>query len=412
MADLLIMLQSLAPLRNRNFRLLWLAYLVSTMGDVFLEIGIMVTVYERTGSALKTVSVTVAMLLPRFLAGPFAGAWVDRYSRRKIMVGADLLSAALVSVLLLVDTTHLPLLYVVVVGLALVSPLRRPARMALLPMLMPRRDLVAANSLMLATQQAAQACGYALGGVFILKLGFETLVAIDLASFLLAGVAVMFIRIPGGETVAQKVVEPLYRAIAEGLAYLRRHELARPLVALEVMENLPHGIWTPALMLVFTQRALGGDADSWGYQNGVFFTSTLVGATLAIGVSGLVARRPGWAIIVDGFVGGVFTLGYALSPSLGAALLFCALMGPAVALRDVAQDSLLQVSVDNRFMGRVQAMRSMGAQLLFMAGGALFAWLADQIDVRWIYVIGGALYMLVGCYALSKRALRHSRIET
>jgi|TARA_B100001964_G_scaffold242432_1_gene317309 hypothetical protein len=54
MADLLIMLQSLAPLRNRNFRLLWLAYLVSTMGDVFLEIGIMVTVYERTGSALKT----------------------------------------------------------------------------------------------------------------------------------------------------------------------------------------------------------------------------------------------------------------------------------------------------------------------------------------------------------------------
>ena len=46
----------------------------------------------------------------------------------------------------------------------------------------------------------------------------EVLVAIDLASFLLAGVAVMFIRMPGGETVAQKAVEPLYRAIAEGLA--------------------------------------------------------------------------------------------------------------------------------------------------------------------------------------------------
>ena len=53
MADLLIMLQSLAPLRNRHFRLLWLAYLVSTTGDVFLEIGTMVTVYERMGSALK-----------------------------------------------------------------------------------------------------------------------------------------------------------------------------------------------------------------------------------------------------------------------------------------------------------------------------------------------------------------------
>jgi hypothetical protein len=120
---------------------------------------------------------------------------------------------------------------------------------------------------MLRTQQAAHALGYALWGVFILQLGFETLVAIDLASFVLAGLAMMFIGMPTDDSVAARPVEPLqplHRAIAAGLRYLRRHELARPLMALEIMEHLPHGIWTYAMMLVFTQRALSEDADAWG----------------------------------------------------------------------------------------------------------------------------------------------------
>ena len=133
----------------------------------------------------------------------------------------------------------------------------------------------------------------------------------------------------------------------------------------------------------------------------------MAGALLAITMAGFVARRPGWAIIA-----GVFTIGYALSPSLGWALLFCALVGPAVSLRDVAQDSLLQATVNDEFMGRVQSMRTMGSQWVFMIGGATCAWLADQIDVRWIYAAGGGLYVLSGLYAFSRRAIRHSKIDS
>jgi MFS family permease len=406
-----MILRSLAPLRSGSFRLLWVAYLVSAVGDVLLEVGIMVTVFERTGSALQTVGVTVAMYLPRFVMGPVAGAWVDRYSRRRIMVLADLASAALVGSLLLVGTDRLVLLYAIVVGLGCITPLRRPARLALIPTLVPRQQLVAANSLMLATQQAAMALGYGLGGVLILTLGLERLVAIDLTSFVVAGIAVTLMRIPGGETArSEHQAEPLRQAMARGLTYLRNHELARALVGLEIFEHLPHGIWTSALMLVFTREALHGDAADWGYQNSLFFASTIVGAALAVAISGWVAQRPGWAIIADAFIGGVFTLGYALSPNLAVALVFCALMGPATALRDVAQDSLLQAGVDDAFMGRVQAMRTMGAQAVFMGGGVLFAWVADQLDVRWIYLTGGTLYLLTGLFALSSRAIRRSRI--
>jgi hypothetical protein len=52
----------------------------------------------------------------------------------------------------------------------------------------------------------------------------------------------------------------------------------------------------------------------------------------------------------------------------------------------------------------------MGAQAVFMGGGVLFAWVADQLDVRWIYLTGGTLYLLTGLFALSSRAIRRSRI--
>ncbi|NKB71461.1 MAG: MFS transporter [Candidatus Latescibacteria bacterium] len=408
------MLKNFTPLRRRNYRLLWSAFLVSTAGDVFFEVGIIVAVFERTGSALQTMTVTVATFLPGFLLGPFAGAWVDRYSRRRLMIAADIASAGLVGALLLFEdiTTNMPLLYAIVVGLAAVSPLRKPARLALIPLLVPRRELVAANSLMLATQQVGRALGFALGGVLVLKLGIAGLIVINTATFALAAIAVLFIVLPDGENRSVKrTAEPLRRSIAAGLSYLKNHPIARPLVVMEVLEHLPHGIWHSALMLVFTQQALGGQADAWGYQNSAHYGGTIVGATLAIALASWVGKRPGWAIIIDGFIGGLFTLGYALSPDLAWALLFSALMGPAAALRDVAQDALLQSCLDDEYMGRVQATRTMAAQLVFITAGVFFAWLADAVDIRWIYISGGLLYMLTGCYALSKIAIRRSRIE-
>ncbi|MFT5085865.1 MAG: DHA3 family macrolide efflux protein-like MFS transporter [Candidatus Latescibacterota bacterium] len=90
------MLENFAPLGNRNYRLLWLDFLVSTTGDVLFRVGIIVTIFEHTGSALQTVGVTIATSLPGFFLGPFAGAWVDRYSRQHLMMAADLFSSLLV----------------------------------------------------------------------------------------------------------------------------------------------------------------------------------------------------------------------------------------------------------------------------------------------------------------------------
>jgi hypothetical protein len=79
-------------------------------------------------------------------------------------------------------------------------------------------------------------------------------------------------------------------------------------------------------------------------------------------------------------------------------------------MRDVAQDSLLQATVEPGVMGRIYATRAMFTNLTFMLGSFTFAWLADFGPVRGVYLIGGALYLGTAIYALSSAAIRRGRI--
>ena len=401
--------------QNRNFSLLWLAQVVTTLADVLYDVGVMVVIFAQTGSALQTAGVMVARTLPPFLLGPFAGVLVDRYSRQRVLMAMNLFRAGLVGLLLLLvqgQTIQVVGIYIVVAGLAVAGTFYEPARIAILPSIVSNDQLVRANSLMMSTKQAALAAGYALGGLLILRLGFQTLVLLTLAGFLVAAGAVTLMAVPkrtADESLPFRHVS-LGRDVLDGLVYLRDHALARPLVTLEVFEHIPHGIWTAPLMLVFTQQALAAGPEGWGYQNAAFYGGQLLGATIAAVLAGQMARRPGQIIIWNAFLFSLMTIAYAFSPTLGLTIILALLFGLPSAMRDVAQDSLLQASVSADMLGRVFATRSMLANLNFMLAGLAFAWLADQLPIRWVYFLAGLLYLGTALYALASPAIRRSRI--
>jgi len=108
-------------LSRRSFGLFWLAQFMSITGDVFLEVGVMVTIFEQTGSALQTAGVMLAKTIPPFILGPFAGVLADRCPRQRVMVVMDLIRALVVGLLLLVvrqGTVTSWGIYAVVAGLA------------------------------------------------------------------------------------------------------------------------------------------------------------------------------------------------------------------------------------------------------------------------------------------------------
>lgn len=408
----------MSPLfRHRNFARLWTAVFISGIGDVLYNVGIMVTIFQTTGSALQTAGVLAASLLPIFLLSPVAGAIVDRHSRRGVMVIADLFRAALVTLLLLFTWEgqfNLWLLYAVVAGLGAATAFYTPARMAILPAMVHRDELVRANGIMSGTVQGTQAFGYVLGGLLIVWVSLPSLVIIDLLTFLASAALISGIRLAPERrqrTEQQAPDEPLWLSMKRGIAYLRHHELARTLVTMEWLEHIPHGVWTSAMMLVFIQEALQGEPQAWGLQNGAFYSGVMLGAVLATAVSGTIARWPGRIIIVNAFLMSLLTIIYAQSPTVAFTIVLSVLYGPMFALRDVSQNSLLQVRVDPDKLGRVYALREMGWNVVFLLSGLLYAQLSDWgMPIRAIYLLAALGYFVTAVYALSSAALRRSRI--
>jgi MFS family permease len=401
--------------RNRDFGFLWAAQILSTLGNELYSIGMIVTIFDQSGSALQAAGVLVARTMPSLLISPFAGALVDRYPRQRVMVVMSLFRALLTGLVLLVigtDGVSAWAGYAVVFGLATAGVFYKPAQQATVPILVPESGLVRANSLLMTTDQAILVASYGMGGVLILWLGFAPLVAVGLTSFLLAAGFASRIHCPAcfPEEPAGYGREPLLRSVRDGLRYLRDHRLARPLLIMETLEYWPHGIWTSALMLAFTRQALGAGTAAWGYQASAFFAGQLAGAALAIFVSRQLTRHAGWVIIFNAFLFGLLTLGYALSPTVVVAVVLSFAFGPPSAMRDVTQDSLLQASVGRDVLGRIYATRDVLTQVSYMLAGVGFAWMADQVPVRWVYVIGGCLYLGTAVYALSNRAIRGSRL--
>jgi MFS family permease len=401
-------------LRNRSFVLLWAAQIMSTLGIELYNIGVMVTIFEETGSALQTAGVFVARMVPALILGPAAGVIIDRYPRRLVLVGMNLAQALLLWALLLAgggETSSTWVGYAIVIGLATAQTFYRPAQQAILPDIVSRAELVRANSLMMSTNQAILMASYAVGGVLILQYGTQLLVIISLATYLAGAAATAMIVSPGRPAAeADRPDVAFLRAVWDGLVYVRDHPLARPLVVMETVEHWPHGIWISALMLVFTREALQAGTQAWGYQGAAFFAGQLAGALVAVFVAERLARRAGWVIIGSAFLYGVLTLAYAVSPTVLFAVFVSFVFGPPSAIRDVTQDALLQATASAELMGRVYATRDTLARISYMLAGVAFAWLADQVSVRWVYLIGGVMYVGTALYALSSSAIRHSRI--
>src|SRR6266496_5856951 len=137
----------LATLRHRNFALLWIAGLISFVGDWALFIALPVYVYDLTGSTLATGTMFVAQSLPRLLLGSIAGVFVDRWDRRRTMIVANLLSAVTLLLLLPVRSiADLWLVYLAAFLQASIALFFQPAESALVPTLVGEEHLIHANA--------------------------------------------------------------------------------------------------------------------------------------------------------------------------------------------------------------------------------------------------------------------------
>ena len=212
---------------NRNFRRLWLAQIISEIGDWFYSLAVYSLILDLTGSAQLVGLAVVVQVLPQTLIAPTAGVVNDRMSRRRVMIVADVARVAIVLGMMLVRTREMiwliyPLLFLETLGWAFFEP----GRSAVIPSSVREDDVILANTLSSTTWSFNLAIGSALGGAVAALLGRDAVFLLNALSFLASAALLKGMSFSEPHADASKPLRAPdlidFSPILEGVRYVRR----------------------------------------------------------------------------------------------------------------------------------------------------------------------------------------------
>lgn len=378
---------------NPEFRRLFMAHSVSRGGDAFNTVALVVLVFDLTGSGRGVAGAVMFEVLPILVFGPVAGLAADRLARRRLMIGADVLRAAVASVLV-VATGSAAVAYAVAFGLSAGAVVFNPAAASLLPEVVGDDEVVAANSAMWTAAVTGQIALAPLAGVVIAAWGVEVAFALNAATFIAS--AAVLAGLQAGRTPAD-VEARGWSGVLAGVRTVRAEALLTRLAVVQVLASMSAGA-TSGLLVVLGDRWLGVGAGGFG---------TLLGA-IGVGAAAgpiLLRRfiRPGdrrWLFGPFAVRGGVdLILAGVASPIVAGGALVAYGMSTSTGM--VAYQSTLQTLVPVDTRGRAFAFYDVlwnSARLLSLAIGGV---LVDIIDVRAVYVLSAVLLFAAATVGLA-----------
>jgi MFS family permease len=263
---------ALEVLRNRPFLALWLAQALTQIGGNMVLYGLTVRVFSLTGSTSAVSALILTFLVPAVLLSAVAGVYVDRLDRRLILVVTNLLRAAMFGLLFFIGD-NLALILLLNAAVSTVTTFFAPAEAAMIPMLVRRGQLLAANGIFTVTLNAAFALGFALLGPLVVNLTSpQVLLLVVAGCYLLAMTLTLTLPSapptiadgPHGLAVheASVAVESTFGQLREGMAFIRANRsITRSLVYLGITASLIGvlGVVGPA----FATEALGLSAKDF-----------------------------------------------------------------------------------------------------------------------------------------------------
>ncbi len=384
-----------AVFRNRNFALLWSAQLVSTIGSALTWLAASILIYRVTGSALSVGLMLMATAAPSIVFGLVAGVFVDRYDRKRIMVIADLLRAALVVTIPFLIASDIAWLYIIVLGTSVVGQFFAPAQSAVLPEVASDNELAAANSLMAISSFGATAVGFAASGL-LAQISIELAFYLDALTFLFSAACIFLTRVPRLATDRATSVQTVLKNMRGGFGYLFGSPILRSSFFILPLMGISFGL-SNALLLPFATEALHATEFEYGIQEGLTSLGFVAGSLLMARTAG---RLPAGQWLTISFVGmGAAQLVYSQLTLIPLAFFFVTLSGFANAPSVVARQLILQRSTPREMRGRVASVFFVTRDAAFLIGMALVG-LADIIGVRELFAIAALLILTPGILAL------------
>jgi MFS transporter, DHA3 family, macrolide efflux protein len=376
-----------AVFRNRDFRFLWTAQLVSTIGSSLTDLAAGILIFQKTGSALAVGLMLMATAIPSLVVGLVAGVFVDRYSRKKIMISSDLIRSVLVLSIPFLIQINILFLYVVVILASSVKQFFDPAEQSVLPDVATEEELAAANAFLSISSFGSTAIGFAAAG-FLASTG-EIAIAffVDSLTFLFSAACVSFVKIAPMSVEEVTSVRAVVSNLKSGIGVLTRTPIIRSTLIVFAPVLFAFGLWN-VLLLPFAVETLGGTEFQYGLQEGLTSLGFVFGSLL---MAKYIERLPeGTWMVISFAVMGVVGIFYGLATNIWVAIVLVTISGFAQPPSSIARSLVLQRNTPREYRGRVFSAFFVSRDVLFLMGMAV-AGLADVIEIRLLIVIASSI---------------------
>ncbi len=389
----------------RRFAPLWIGQAFSMLGSGLVQFALVWYLTAQTGSTAVLATATIAALLPQVLLGPFAGALVDRWNRKIVMMVSDSVTAlatlALV-VLFMFGKAQIWHIYAAMFVRSLGGAFQWPAMQASTTLMVPKKHLSRLAGANQALQGLITIGAPPLGALLISFLPMFSVLAIDIVTAFIAVGILFFITIPQpvhNDEVKSVTMTTMVKDVRVGLRYVA----AWPgLMGVIVMAALVNFFFSPASSFIplLVTRHFNGNAAQYGWMDSAFGFGIVAGGLLLSLWGGF--RRKVYTAM-SGLIGmGVGISAIGLAPSSGYILALGGMlfMGTMNSLTNGPLFALLQDKVEPEMQGRVFTLLNSGAQIMMPISMIIATPLADWLGLQSWYLIAAAACVVMAVYGL------------
>jgi MFS family permease len=382
-----------------SFRLLFGSYLVSGLGTFLAVVALSVDVWDRTHSGVWVSALLIADFLPAVAIGLLLGPLVDRLSRKRLLVGADVVRVVVFVLLAFTVSTGQIVALALLAGIA--TGFARPAAYAGLPNLVSAADLPQANGLLRLAEQLTITFGALIGGIVVAAAGPDPAYIVNAVSFAVSGL--LLLRIPRALLQRGKAESRgHWHDVGEGFRLVLH---SRPLLTVLLSWNL--AMLTVAFVNVseIVLAKVSFDAGDFGF--GLLWSANGLGAVIGALFASTWLERRGMTVLYGLAIGlmGVADIGAAVSPNVWIAFWCVVLSGIGNATALVCNTLLVQRGAPDQMRGRAFTL-IMGTNFAVLGIGMVIAGpLVDAVGARWVWGIAGGLGLVAAAagYTMLRR---------
>ncbi len=385
-------------LRIRNYRLFFFGQLVSVSGTWMQTVAQSWLVLDLTGSGVD-LGITVSLqFLPMLLFGLWGGLLADRYDKRKLLVGTQVVSAVLgfaLFALVAADAVELWMVYVLAFLLGVVTMVDMPARQSFVIEMVGPDEIPNAVGLNSAMYNTGRILGPAIAGVTISTLGIAPAFLANAVSYLAVVVALMAMNTD--ELHRREPAERTRGEVRAGLRYVWADPVLRSTLFLVGVLGL-FGFNFIVVLPLLAKFTFSGGAGLYSVMTALMSLGSLSGALYAASRLEPTRRR----LVGSGIAFGVLLLATSVAPTAWLTCVLLVAVGTSVMLFMATANTTLQLNSDPAMRGRVMALYG----LLFLgttpAGAPLLGWISEEWGPRFGLAIGGVLSLAAALAAASR----------